>query len=229
VRILRSFGFFVSTLVVYVGIPLLGWGLGDLSGFFSLGSRLAYALLVLTLGLAVGWQALHSPQGICGEKGQADKRIARQSVIRIIAILLFYLTLLFLPFADRRGIAALSQSLPPRWMGIVLFGLGMGLVFWSGVALGRLYSGEVTLQEDYRLVTDGPYRWVRHPRYASAVLLAFGLALTFNSWVGSLASATFIGIIMYRIRDQETLLKEAFGKHWDAYCAHTRRLIPCLY
>jgi protein-S-isoprenylcysteine O-methyltransferase Ste14 len=84
----------------------------------------------------------------------------------------------------------------------------MGLVFWSGVALGRLYSGDVTLQEDHCLVTGGPYRYVRHPRYAGAILLAFGLALTLNSWIGLVASVAFIAVILLRIRDEEALMGE---------------------
>jgi protein-S-isoprenylcysteine O-methyltransferase len=229
VKILRSLGFFVTTMVMYLGIPLLGWGLGDLPGFFSMGPRLAYGLLVLALGLAVGWQALRSPEGIRGGRGRDDKRVARQSVIRIAIIVLLYVALLLLPFADRRAIAALSPSSRVRWIGVVLFGLGIGLVFWSGVALGRLYSGDVTLQEEHQLVTHGPYRWARHPRYTGAMLLAFGLALAFNSWIGLAASMPFIGVVLFRIHDEEALMQEAFGPEWEAYCAQTRRLIPFIY
>jgi protein-S-isoprenylcysteine O-methyltransferase Ste14 len=228
-RILRGLGFLVSTILMYLGIPLLGWGLGGLRGFLSMPQRLAYALTVLALGLAVGWQAVRSPEGIRGGSGREEKRVARQSVIRIAVILLLYFALLFLPFADRRGIGALAGNPWVRWAGVVLFGLGIGLVFWSGIALGRLYSGEVTLQDDHRLVTDGPYRWVRHPRYAGGILLAFGLALTFNSWIGLVASVAFIGIILFRISDEEALMREAFGREWEAYCARTRRLFPLIY
>jgi hypothetical protein len=107
-RILRGIGFLVSTMVMYLGIPLLGWGLGDLEGFFSMGQRLAYALVILALGFAVGWQALDAPEGIRGGEGREDKLVSRQSVIRITVILLLYAALLFLPFADRRGIGTLG-------------------------------------------------------------------------------------------------------------------------
>lgn len=228
-KILRGFGFFVSTMVMYLGIPLLGWGLGDLLGFFSMSQRLGYALVVLALGFAVGWHVLASPEGVRGGRGREDKLVARQSVIRITVIVMLYVTLLFLPFADRRGIGTLAGNPAIRWIGVVLFGLGSGLVFWSGVALGRLYSGDVTLQEDHRLVTSGPYRRVRHPRYAGGILLAFGLSLTFNSWIGLVLGALFIGIVLLRIRDEEALMREEFGREWEGYCERTRRLIPFIY
>jgi protein-S-isoprenylcysteine O-methyltransferase Ste14 len=191
--------------------------------------RLGYALVVLVSGVAVGWQALDSTEGIRGGKGQEDKLVSRQSVIKITVILLLYGALLFLPFADRRAIGALADSPMVRWIGVVLFGLGIGLVFWSGAALGKLYSGDVTLQEDHHLVTDGPYRWVRHPRYAGGILIGFGLSLTFNSWIGLLGSIAFIAIILFRIRDEETLMREEFGQEWEEYCKHARRLIPFIY
>jgi protein-S-isoprenylcysteine O-methyltransferase Ste14 len=228
-RLLRAFGFFVSTLAMYLAMPLIGWGLGHLPGFFSTTPRLAYALLVLALGLAVGWQTLRSPEGIRSGKGRDDKRVPRQSIIRIIVILMLYAGLLFVPFADRRNIGTLGLGPLIRWIGVLLFGLGSVLVFWSGVALGRLYSGDVTLQEDHRLVTNGPYRWIRHPRYTGGILLASGLSLTFDSWIGLLASLAFIGIVLFRIRDEEALMGEAFGPEWEAYCQRTARLIPFTY
>ena len=228
-KFLRVPGFVLTTVVMYLGIPLLGWGLGDLRGFFSRGPRLAYALLVLVLGLAVGWQTLRSPEGIRGGKGRKDKLVSRQTVIRIAVILLLYAGLLFVPYADRRGIGRLYGGPGVRWIGVALFALGMAFVFWSGVALGRLYSGDVTLQEGHRLVTSGPYRLVRHPRYTGGILLGFGLSLLFDSWIGLLASTAFVGIILFRIKDEEALMSEAFGQEWDEYCARTRRLIPFIY
>lgn len=227
--VFRCLGFFVTTILMYLGLPLLGWGLGDLGGFFAAGPRLVYGLAVLTLGVAVGWQAIRSPEGIRGGKGREEKRVGRQNVVRIIVIALMVVALLFLPFADRRRIAALTRGSTLRWVGVLLFTLGISLVFWSGVALGRLYSGDVTLQEDHRLVTHGPYRYVRHPRYTGAILLAFGLVLTFNSWIGLLGSTGFVGIVLFRIQDEEALMEEAFGREWEAYCEQTRRLLPFVY
>ena len=175
------------------------------------------------------YQAIDVPEGIRGSKGQEGKLVARQSIIRVVAVLLLLGGLMFLPFADRRSIGVMIDNQAARWAGLVLFGLGSGLVFWSGIALGRLYSAEATIQQNHHLVTSGLYRYVRHPRYLGAVLLAFGLSLTFRSWIGLVLSSAFIGLILLRIRDEEALMHKEFGQEWEVYCEHSWRLIPFLY
>ena len=226
---LRSLGFFINTLLMYLGLPLLGWGFDDPWGFFSLSQRLGYAVLVVALGLAVGYQAFDAPEGIRGSKGKESKLVHRQSIIRVAGVLLLFAAFMFLPFADRRSIGVMSDGHAPRWVGLALFGLGSGLVFWSGIALGRLYSGEVTIQEDHRLITNGLYHYIRHPRYLGAELLAIGLSLVFRSWIGLIVSFAFLGVLLLRIRDEEALMHEEFEQEWEAYCKHSWRLIPFLY
>ena len=228
-KALRSLGFFINTLVMYLGLPLLGWGVDDPRGFFSLSQRLGYAVLVVALGFAVGYQAYDAPEGIRGSKGKENKLVHRQSIIRMAMILLLFTALVFLSFADRRSIGVIKDGHAVRWVGLALFGLGSGLVFWSGVVLGRLYSGEVTIQEDHQLITDGLYHYVRHPRYLGAELLAIGLSLVFRSWIGLIVSFALLGVLSLRIRDEEAFMHREFEQEWEAYCRHSWRLIPFLY
>jgi protein-S-isoprenylcysteine O-methyltransferase len=139
------------------------------------------------------------------------------------------MTLIGLPLADRLGFWEISDQTATRWVGVVLFGIGIGLVFWSGVTLGKLYSADVTLQEKHRLIRDGPYRLIRHPRYAGGILLVFGLGLVFNTWAGIVGGILFIPVILFRIQDEEIIMEEAFGGAWQDYCNQTKRIIPYLY
>jgi hypothetical protein len=41
-KILRLILFFITTLLIYLGVPLLGWGFRDLAGYFSSAPRLGY-------------------------------------------------------------------------------------------------------------------------------------------------------------------------------------------
>jgi protein-S-isoprenylcysteine O-methyltransferase Ste14 len=162
-------------------------------------------------GLAAGYQAVDSPEGLRGGKGEEGKRLSRQSVVKVAVILLMYGALVFLPFADRRDIGVLFESQAARWPGLILVGLGLVLIFWSGFALGRFYSADVTIQKDHRLVTAGPYRRIRPPRYLGALLVAIGLVILFRSWIGLVVSVPFLGIFLFRIKDEEVLLHQEFG------------------
>jgi protein-S-isoprenylcysteine O-methyltransferase Ste14 len=228
-KVLRGIGFGINTVLFYLGVPLLGWGLGDMRGFLAAQPRRVYALVILGFALAVGYQAIEAPEGIRGGRGQVGKRLGRQHVVRLAVSFLLLGALLGLPFADRRGMAVLTDMQAVRWAGVALFALGFGLVYWSGVALGKLYSPEVTLQQGHRLVTTGLYRYIRHPRYIGAMLTGFGLALLFRSWMGLAVAAAFIGVIALRIRDEEAFMQQEFGEEWEAYCQHSWRLIPFLY
>lgn len=228
-RGLRAFVFFLATVAIYLGVPLLGWGLRDLVGFLSSAPRAAYAGLVILFGLAVGVQAIAQPMGIRGGREEVGKRIPRQHLVRILVIALMYLGLFLLPYADRRSLLVMAHSLGWQLAGAVFAGIGCGLVFWSGLSLGRQYSPEVTLQTSHRLITGGAYRLVRHPRYLGVASLAVGLALLFRFWPGLALFPVILGILLFRIHDEERLMREAFGQEWEAYARRTRRLIPLLY
>jgi protein-S-isoprenylcysteine O-methyltransferase Ste14 len=228
-KYLRAIVFFLATTLIYLGLPLLGWGLDNLRGFFSLAPRAGYALSVAVFAAAVGIQALAGTEGIRGGRGEESKLNRRESIVRVVLVVGLYLAITFIPFADRRGIAVIPEPAVLRWLGVALGALGYGLVFWSGLALGRQYSAEVTIQKNHRVITTGPYRWIRHPRYLGVLALAVGVSLTFRSWIGLAAVVAVFGILLLRISDEESLLHQEFGTEWEAYCRTSSRLLPGIF
>ena len=162
-------------------------------------------------------------------KGQENKFIPRQRIVRIFITGMLFGALVFVPFADRRSIGVMSEDPAIRWGGLVLATLGMGLIFWSSWALGRLYSPEVTLQKEHRLVTDGLYRYIRHPRYLGGMIQGIGLSLLFRSWIGLVLTLVFVIIILFRIKDEEVLMNKEFGETWKDYCQKSWRLLPFIF
>jgi protein-S-isoprenylcysteine O-methyltransferase Ste14 len=116
-----------------------------------------------------------------------------------------------------------------RWIGLVFATLGMGIIFWSGFTLGRLYSPDVTLQEGHHLVTDGLYRYIRHPRYLGGMIQGIGLSLLFRSWIGLVLTLVFVAIVFFRIKDEEALMRHEFGQEWETYCKKSWRFIPGVF
>ena len=114
--------------------------------------------------------------------------------------------------------------------GLILIGLGIALRMWVRLTLGRLYSGKLQVQMDHRLVTGGPYRFVRHPGYDGFLLEAIGLAVGFSSLLGVLAVLVLLtpGLV-YRIKVEEKLLVDQFGEAYQRYARQTKRLVPGIY
>jgi protein-S-isoprenylcysteine O-methyltransferase Ste14 len=216
---------------MYLGVPLLGWGFDAVPAFFAFAPRLGYALVVTLFSLAIGWQGIDNPEGVGGAPGhgQEGKRVWRQTVVSYVLTTILFGALFFLPFTDRRSVAVLNLGLGVCWVGVGLCAIGYGLVFWSGLALGRQYSAEVTIQKDHRLITAGPYRTIRHPRYLGILFLALGTALLFRSWIGLLLAVVLPLALVQRIHDEEALMHREFGAEWEEYSQRSWRLIPCVY
>ena len=103
---------------------------------------------------------------------------------------------------------------------------------WSGrflSHLGRFFSGHVTLQDGHRLITDGPFTHIRHPRYAGLILLFLGLALVFRSTTGAAAGAVCAILFLTRIPREEALMAREFGEAWIRFAHRTKRLLPGIY
>jgi protein-S-isoprenylcysteine O-methyltransferase Ste14 len=229
VKLIRAVTFFIATLLIYLGVSLLGWGFDDLMGYFSQAPRLWYAVTVGLFSLAVGVQAYGSTEGIRGGSGEKSKFVFRQRVVRVGLVLSLYIALFFIPFCDRRGIAVFNDGDIARWLGVGLSVLGYGLIFWSGLALGKQYSADVTIQTDHHLITGGIYRFIRHPRYLGVIALSVGISCVFRSWIGLAASVIFLGVLLFRIRDEEAVMHKEFGIEWESYCVHSWHLIPYIY
>jgi protein-S-isoprenylcysteine O-methyltransferase Ste14 len=117
-----------------------------------------------------------------------------------------------------------KQELPPIALGIssLLIIIGMLTSFVVLRWLGRAFS---IMAEARRLVTHGPYRFVRHPLYVCEELAVIG---TFIQVISPLAIVVFIMHGVFQIRrmlNEETVLQETFPEYAD-YARRTPRLIP---
>jgi len=105
---------------------------------------------------------------------------------------------------------------------------GGALFYTAARALGRHMTPAIQVQEDHRLVQDGPYRYVRHPVYTAILLGGSGLSLLYLSAALALIVLLLGGMALQRARLEEELLStpEAFGKSYREYAARTGRFLP---
>lgn len=97
---------------------------------------------------------------------------------------------------------------------------------WTDADLTRHFARASPGQ---RILQDGPFRYVRHPRYAGVLATRLAFALTFASAIGWVLAIAWTIVVLRRIRLEERHLRELFGREYDAYAAHTPRLIPGVY
>ncbi|MGH9416048.1 MAG: methyltransferase family protein [Terriglobales bacterium] len=125
-----------------------------------------------------------------------------------------------------------ATFLAPRWRepagvaGAVLAVAGLGYTCWARASLGQYWSGIVALKQDHKLVQSGPYRSVRHPLYTGLLAATAGAALAFGFWRSLLGAALLWAAFLSRARREDALLGSQFGAEFDAYRAHTGRLLP---
>jgi protein-S-isoprenylcysteine O-methyltransferase Ste14 len=118
-----------------------------------------------------------------------------------------------------------------RWalfvVGLLLMWLGIALAAWAGRTLGRFYRPVVAIQEDHEVVATGPYRYVRHPIYAAALLVLLGAGVSLGSWL-SVILLPLVPLPAYlaRIRVEERALEEGLGERYVTYERGRARLVP---
>jgi protein-S-isoprenylcysteine O-methyltransferase Ste14 len=111
--------------------------------------------------------------------------------------------------------------------GIVCLALGLWLFYRSHADLGTNWSITLEVRAQHQLVTHGLYRWVRHPMYLSLLVYSLGQALALPNWfAGPSYGIAMLLLFALRVRREEHMMLEQFGKDYEAYAATTRRLIP---
>ena len=115
----------------------------------------------------------------------------------------------------------------PYFVGLVCFVLGLWLFYRSHLDLGTNWSVTLEIRENHRLVTNGVYRFVRHPMYSALLLYAFGQALVVPNWVAGPSYIVAMAILVpFRLGTEERMMRETFGTEYESYMATTKRFIP---
>src|SRR5438132_14191286 len=115
-------------------------------------------------------------------------------------------------------------------VGIVVIWAGIGLRLWTFRTLGRYFTFTVMTSDDQPVVSHGPYRVVRHPSYAGALLACVGVGIASGSWA-SLAAVVMIPAIgmVNRIRIEERALLNDLGDRYRDYATRRKRLVPFVW
>jgi len=157
------------------------------------------------------------------EAGEDDRSSTRLIVVTYVVAFIAPLAL------GSAGAGATRTDSLLAWIGIALGGCGLAVRIWSMRVLGSSYTRSLRTTADQTIVDSGPYRVIRHPGYLGSILVWTGSRLALN-WLVAIATVVVLGgVYAYRINAEERMLIKHFGSAYDAYKAHTWRLVPYVW
>jgi protein-S-isoprenylcysteine O-methyltransferase Ste14 len=201
---------------------LLGWGIGDLPGFFSNHARTAIVAVVvcdLVAGTLLRIELNPFRKG---------KRTGRKWPI-VAGVLTIPLVIAAVAFCDRHGFFVFPDSSIVRWLGVAGFAAGSAIRLAALHELGRQYSVFLTIQADHRLVRSGIYSRIRHPFYLGGLLNVPSLLLAFRSPMAIVILLASVVFVIRRIAREEQLLINEFPDAYREYQQASWRLLPRVY
>jgi len=93
----------------------------------------------------------------------------------------------------------------------------------------RFAAATVEIAEDQRVISTGPYGFVRHPLYVALVIVAVGIPLALESYRGLIFILPVVALVVWRLLDEEAFLAKNLSGYAE-YQAQTRwRLIPGVF
>ena len=174
------------------------------------------------------WGAINDPQ-LLERRMKAGPTAEKEKSQKII------MTLAFLAFAGEVLIPALDHRFGWSDVPTSVVILGNALIAISYVGFYFVFrentygAATIRVEENQKVISTGPYAVIRHPMYAAALILMLGIPLALGSWWGLLAFALGVPALVWRILDEERLLKRDLPGYAEYMQRAHFRLIPGLF
>jgi len=161
-----------------------------------------------------------------GENSQNYESILSKSARNIALNLLIFTVLIHAINPPWFGVT--NHAMPPflRILGTLLAVFGLLLLAWTHFHLGKQWSADLEIQQEHKLITSGPYHYVRHPMYAALYSFFIGTALISGNFIIEFLSIFIILIIQTRINREEKMLQDEFGEAYLDYSKTTGLILP---
>ena len=188
------------------------------------------AAVILFTGIGISSYFRRKADKDTGEKiSRSVDGTPMMTLIRIGGLILWLSPLVYL--INPAWMAWSKIGLPEwgRWLGVVIGILCTFGIYWLFSSIGIGITPTSATRKEHKLVTSGPYRWVRHPLYTvgSSMFVAFGM-MADNWFIALLGILAFIGMAI-RTPKEEANLIEKFGDEYREYMKRTGRFFPKLY
>ncbi|VVC02302.1 Phospholipid methyltransferase [uncultured archaeon] len=186
----------------------------------------AYMAVIFLPAFFVIFYFLKSDPGFIERRMQYKEKEAKQKTIVKAASILFLIGFI-VPGLDRRFGWSHLPAESAIAADIIVF-LGYLLCIWV-FKENRYASRTVRVEKGQTVVSTGPYAMVRHPMYLGSIALYLATPIALGSYLALPFFALSAIAILFRILDEERLLKDKLPGY-AAYCKKTRyRLVPYIW
>jgi len=151
----------------------------------------------------------------------------RSQKIIVSLIMVAFLALIVLPALDHRyGWSPVSPFVTIA--ADVLIVVSFLFIFWV-IRVNSYAASNIRVEKSQTVTDTGPYAYVRHPMYAGAIGLLFGIPLALGAWWWVLLTIPCLVILAWRLLDEEKILRRDL-RGYTEYTHRVRyRLIPYLW
>ncbi len=213
----------IGTVVFFALIFIPAWTLDYWQGWAFFGTFVGLSSLTTV------YLALYDKQLLERRlhAGPTAEKTSAQKVITAVGGLIFVGSLVGSILDHRFG----WSPAVPAWLSLLgdAFG-GLGfLIYFLVIRANRYAASTVEVAKGQTVVSTGPYAIVRHPMYAGAIVMLVWTPLALGSWWGLLSTPLFVGWFVWRLSDEEQVLR-ANLPGYPAYMGSVRyRLVPYIW
>jgi protein-S-isoprenylcysteine O-methyltransferase Ste14 len=150
---------------------------------------------------------------------------AKKKTARLTILLPLIDMLIILDYGHWHLVPALDRPIL-QGFGVGLYIISFAWLLWVDTYLTQYFT---TDKPDRKFLSHGPYRYVRHPRYATIIAYRVVYALVFASVVGWVMVFVWGLNLMRRMQIEEAHMQELFGTDYKHYIRKTARLLPGIY
>lgn len=110
--------------------------------------------------------------------------------------------------------------------GLVVTALGLGIAVWARIVLGKNWNHTIAVLDRQRLVTHGPYAYMRHPIYTGLLLMFLGTAAAIGTKGGAIGFVLLFVSCWFKLLSEERMMLKRFPEAYAEYSSKVKRLIP---
>jgi protein-S-isoprenylcysteine O-methyltransferase Ste14 len=155
----------------------------------------------------------------------AEKEPAQRIIMSITS--LGFIALAIVPALDRRF----------GWSDVPVYAVALGdavmLLGWLGIYFvfreNSFAAATIQSSADQRVISTGPYAWVRHPMYAAALVMLLGISPALGSWWGIPIVIAILPALIWRLEDEERFLVRNLPGYPEYQGRVRHRLLPFVW